>query len=424
MVSTSSHPPSTLVPKLHLVLKEGYGWADLKADLLAGLTVAVVALPLSMALAIASGATPDKGLVTAVAAGFVISLLGGSRVQIGGPTGAFVVVVSGVIGRYGYAGLVTATAMAGAILCVAAFLRLGRFVHLVPEPVIAGFTTGIAIIIGVSQLPDALGIHLTTHSADVIPKLQALSAQIGQIAPLTACMAIGCIILIELIKNRAPKLPSLLLVTAVAALTAYGFHLNVETIASRFGGLPRAMPMPQLPKIDPALALTLLPASASIAFLAGIESLLSAKVADAMTGGRHRSNAELLAQGVANIVSALFGGLPATGAIARTATNIKAGARSPLAGVFHALFVLAAMMLFAPLMATAPMAALAAILLIVAWNMSEAHKLPAILRGPLSQSAVMFATLILTVTVNLTVAIAGGIVLHLLITRFSPRPAK
>jgi SulP family sulfate permease len=400
-----------------MVLKEGYSWSDLRADLVAGLTVAVVALPLSMALAIASGASPDKGLITAVVAGFVISLLGGSRVQIGGPTGAFVVVVSGVIATHGYAGLVTATLMAGAILCLAAVLKLGRFVHLVPDSVIAGFTGGIAIVIAVSQLPDALGVHLATKSAEVIPKLEALSHVIGQAALPTVAMTLCCILGIEVIKNRAPKLPSLLLVTALAAGVAFFLKLPVETIASRFGALPNTLPAPQSPLLSPSILIALLPSAASIAFLAGIESLLSAKVADSMTGGKHRSNAELLAQGVANIASALFGGLPATGAIARTATNIKAGAKSPLAGVFHALFVLAAMMLLGPAMGTAPLAALAGILLIVAWNMSEAHKLIATLKGPWTEAVVLFATLIATITVNLTVAIALGIGLHMVLSR-------
>ena len=410
---TAAAPPTTLAPKLWLVLRQGYGWRDLQTDALAGLTVAVVALPLSMALAIASGATPDKGLVTAVVAGAIISLLGGSRVQIGGPTGAFVVIVSGVIAQHGYAGLIAATLMAGVILCLAAVLRLGRLVHRVPEPVIAGFTTGIAIIIGVSQLPDALGLHLPKGAAEVLPKLAALSTRLSQIAPAALLMTLGAILAIELMKRFAPKLPSLLLATALAAAVAAGLHLPVETIASRFGDLPRALPAPQLPVLSPALLVSLAPAAFNIAFLAGIESLLSAKVADALTGGRHRANAELLAQGVANVASALFGGLPATGAIARTATNIRAGAKSPLAGVFHAAFVLTAMVMFAPLMGLAPMAALAAILLIVAWNMSEAHRLPAVLRGPWPEAVVMFTTLILTVTANLTVAIFTGIALEI-----------
>jgi len=410
---TVADPPTTLVPKLWLVLRQGYGWRDLQADALAGLTVAVVALPLSMALAIASGTTPDKGLVTAVVAGLVISLLGGSRVQIGGPTGAFVVIVSGVITQHGYAGLVAASLMAGLILCAAAVLRLGRFVHRVPEPVIAGFTTGIAIIIGVSQLPDALGLHLPKSAAEVIPKLAALSDRAGQIAPAALLMTLGAIVAIELLKRFAPKLPSLLLVTAAAAAVAVALGLPVETIASRFGALPRTLPVPRLPDLSPALMLSLAPAAFNIAFLAGIESLLSAKVADAMTGGRHRANAELMAQGVANVASALFGGLPATGAIARTATNIRAGARSPLAGVFHSAFVMIAMVLFAPLMGLAPMPALAAILLIVAWNMGEAHRLPAVLRGPWPEAAVLFVTLILTVVANLTVAIFAGIALEI-----------
>ena len=408
---------STLVPKLHLVFQEGYGLSDLRADLAAGLTVAVVALPLSMALAIASGATPDKGLITAVVAGFIISALGGSRVQIGGPTGAFVTIVAGTVSLHGYTGLVCATLMAGVMLLIAATLKLGRFIHLTPTPVITGFTAGIAVIIATSQLPDALGLHVPKSAAEVGPKLAAVAQGLPHLALPALLLTLAAMIAIEAMKRHAPKLPSLLIATAGAAGIALLLHLPVDTIVSRFGALPHGLPAPHLPQLSTGLLIDLLPSAFNIAFLAGIESLLSAKVADRLTGGQHRANAELLAQGVANIASSLFGGLPATGAIARTATNIRAGAKSPLAGVFHAGFIALAMWLFAPLMGLAPMPALAAILLIVAWNMSEADKLPATLRGPWREAVVLAVTFLLTVFSSLTVAIIAGIALHVALHR-------
>jgi SulP family sulfate permease len=405
-------PASSLIPKLHTTLAEGYGPAALRADVIAGLTVAVVALPLSMALAIASGVAPQLGLVTAVVAGFVISALGGSRVQIGGPTGAFVVIVAGVVVKHGYAGLVEATLMAGAILVVAGLCRVGRLIHYVPESVIAGFTAGIAVVIASSQFGDALGLHAAKSSADFIPKMSALFAARASFDPLTFALTAASLVAILGIRRFWPKAPSFLIVVVLASFAVWAFRLPVATIASRFGAIPAGLPLPHWPAaFTGAEALDLLPSALSIAFLAGVESLLSAVVADSLTGRRHRSDAELVAQGAANIGSALFGGMPATGAIARTATNIRAGAKTPVAGMAHAGFLLVFMLVLAPVMGMAPLASLAAILLVVAWNMSEAHKLPEVLKGPKGPALVLFATLLLTVFVNLMLAIAAGCLL-------------
>lgn len=406
-----------LVPKLHTILKEGYGLTAFQADALAGLTVAVVALPLSMALAIASGCPPQQGLITAVVAGFLISALGGSRVQIGGPTGAFVVIVAGVVASHGYAGLVEATLMAGVVLIIAGLARVGRLIRLVPEPVIAGFTAGIAVVIASSQFGDFLGLHAARSPAEFLPKMKALWAARSTFDPWTFGLAAASLAGILAIRKLWPKAPAFLIVVVMASVATVVFKLPVATIASRFGAVPAGLPAPVAPHLSAAEALELLPSALSIAFLAGIESLLSAVVADSMIGRRHRSDAELVAQGAANIGSALFGGMPATGAIARTATNVRAGARTPVAGMMHAVFLLVFMLVLAPVMGLAPLASLAAILLVVAWNMSEAHRLPKVLNGPLGPACILFATLLLTVLVNLMLAIATGVVLSLVLAR-------
>jgi SulP family sulfate permease len=399
------------VPKLVTVLKEGYGPADLRADAVAGLTVAIVALPLAMALAIASGTTPDKGLVTAVIAGFLISALGGSRVQIGGPTGAFVVVVFGVIAAHGYDGLVLATLMAGLMLVAAGLFKLGTWIKYIPEPVVTGFTSGIAVIIATSQLKDLFGLQLAKVPAEFGPKLLALWDARASLSLPTFALAAACLGAIALLRRYAPRVPGFLVVTVGAALAVFLLKLPVETIGSRFGDLPAGLPMPQLPAFSFAKAQAVLPSAFTIAFLAGVESLLSAVVADGMTGRRHRSNCELVAQGVANAASALFGGMPATGAIARTAANIRSGARSPVAGMLHAAFLLAAMLVGSRLMVHVPLAALAAVLLMVAWNMSERRKFASLLRAPAGDRLVLLLTFGLTVLVDLTVAISVGVVL-------------
>lgn len=406
---------STFTPKLFTLLKNGYAVSDLRSDMIAGLTVAIVALPLAMALAIASGASPEKGLVTAVIAGFLISFLGGSRVQIGGPTGAFVVVIYNVIAHHGYNGLVLATLMAGVILLVAGYAKLGQIIKFIPHPVVTGFTAGIAVIIASSQVKDFLGLQIENVPADFIPKWMAYFGALDTASPATLGVGLGALFTIIFLRRVAPKLPSYLIAIAVSAALVAAFHIPVETIGSRFPDIPAGLPKPELPAWDLAKIQNVIPSAFTIAFLAGIEALLSAVVADGMTGYKHRSNQELVGQGFANIASALFGGLPATGAIARTATNIKAGGRTPMAGMFHALFLLIFMLLAMDIMAFVPMAALAAILFIVAWGMSEVGHFIHIFRLSRTDRTVMVLTFLLTVLVDLTVAIGVGVTLACLL---------
>lgn len=402
-------------PKILTVFREGYGLQTLKADALAGLTVAIVALPLAMALAIASGASPDKGLVTAVIAGFLISLLGGSRVQIGGPTGAFVVVVYGVIAQHGYDGLLLATLMAGVILVVAGYARLGQVIKFIPHPVVTGFTAGIAVIIATSQVKDFLGLQVENLPAEFIPKWGAYLSHLGTAQMGALAIGAGALAVIVGLRSYAPKAPGYLIAVILAAAIVALFGLPVDTIGTRFPEIPAGLPAPQWPQWSFAKLHDVMPSALTIAFLAGIEALLSAMVADGMTGFKHRPNQELVGQGIANIASACFMGLPATGAIARTATNIKAGGRTPMAGMFHAGFLLLFMMFGMDYVAYVPMAALAAILFVVAWGMSEARHFIHIFRMSASDRAVLVLTFLLTVLVDLTVAIAVGVILACLI---------
>ncbi len=399
------------VPKSVTVLRQGYGLADFRHDTVAGLTVAIVALPLAMALAIASGATPQAGLITAVVAGFLISALGGSRFQIGGPTGAFVVIVYGVIAAHGYDGLLMATLMAGLILIIAGFARIGTLIKYIPDPVTVGFTAGIAAIILASQVKDFLGLEAANVPADFIPKLGSLWQARGTFNLSAVMMGGGCLAAIWLLRRYAPRIPGFLVVTAGAAAAALALQLPVETIGSRFGAISAALPVPNFAFWSWEKAQAVLPSALTIALLSGVESLLSAVVADQMTGRRHRSNVELVAQGVANVASSAVGGLPATGAIARTATNIRSGARSPVAGMAHAVFLLVFMLALAPLMRFVPLAALAAILVVVAFNMAEIRRFRVIFNTSPGDRAVLVATFALTVLVDLTVAIEVGMVL-------------
>ena len=398
-------------PKLITVLREGYGLRQLRADGIAGLTVAVIALPLAMALAIASGASPDQGLVTAIVAGLIVSALSGSRVQIGGPTGAFVVVVFNVIAQHGYDGLVLATAMAGLILIVAGYSGFGRVIRFIPHPVITGFTAGVAVIIASSQMRDFLGLNLDPVPADFIDKWGAYFSVIGSVDGATVAVGGAALALLLGLRRFAPRLPAFLIVVIAGSLGVALFGLQVDTIGSRFPAMPSGLPMPKLPEFSLALMQAVLPSALTIAFLAGIESLLSCVVADGMTGFRHRSNQELVGQGVANIGSALFGGLPATGALARTAANIKSGGRTPFAGMFHAAFLLLFVLFASDLMAFVPMAVLAALLFVVAWGMSEAKRFLMLLRMPIGERAVLVVTFLLTILVDLTVAIGVGVTL-------------
>lgn len=418
-MSTRSLQPSFLelfTPKLVTVLSEHYGLKDLKADAVAGLTVAIVALPLSMAIAIASGVTPDRGLYTAIVGGFVVSLLGGSRFQIGGPAGAFIVLVSTTVATYGVDGLILATIMSGVMLMAVGLLRLGTFIKFIPYPVTVGFTAGIGIIILASQLKDLFGLTLPHgEPGPIVPKVQALAAAMPSFNLAAAVLAAGVIALIVFIRTRKPQWPSLLIAVAIASVAAWALGLPVETIGSKFGGIPSTLPAPSLPEITPARLVELLPVALSFTLLGSIESLLSAVVADGMTGRRHRSNCELVAQGAANIASGLFGGICVTGTIARTATNVRAGARGPVAGMLHSLFLLAFMVVAAPLAAFIPLAALAGVLALVAWNMVERHAITSLVRGSRGDALVLAATFLLTVFRDLSEGIVVGFSLGALV---------
>lgn len=385
------------------------------ADLFAGVTVALVAIPLSLAIAIASGADPATGLVTAIVAGLLISALGGSRVQIGGPTGAFIVVVFGVIAVHGYDGLVLATFMAGIILILAGLMRAGNLISFVPEAVVNGFTIGIAIIIAASQLKDLFGLTTPDLPAEFISKLETLWAARGTLNWASVGIGAATMALIVGLRRIAPKFPGLIVAVGLSSAAVVVFHLPVDTIGSRFGALPSQLPMPKLPVLSADRVIELLPSAFVIAFLAGVESLLSAMVADRMTGGRYRRNAEVLAQGAANIGSALFGGLPATGAIARTATNVRAGGKTPVAGIVHALTILIAVLFAAPLAGYLAMPALAGLLMLTAWNMSEPHKWRGYLSEEKANIALLGITLVLTVVADLAIAIGVGVSLGLAI---------
>ncbi|WP_299841685.1 SulP family inorganic anion transporter [uncultured Paracoccus sp.] len=395
-------------PKI-LTTLPGYTRAGFLADLAAGITVAMVAMPLSIAIAIASGAEPATGLVTAIVAGFLVSALGGSRVQIGGPTGAFIVVVYGVIAEHGQDGLVIATFMAGIILLIAGRLRAGRLIALVPEPVINGFTIGIAIIIATSQIKDLLGMAIAHEPADVIEKIPALWQARETISPASLAIGLATMAGVIALRRAFPRLPGLILAVGAASALVALLNLPVNSIGSRFGALPSGLSMPALPDLSYHRMIELLPSALVIAFLAGVESLLSAIVADRMIGGAHRPNAELVAQGAANLGSALFGGLPATGAIARTATNVCAGGRTPVAGMVHALTILVVMLVAAPLAGYLAMPALAGLLILTAWNMSEPHRWGEYLRARPSDRFLMALTLVLTVLTDLALAIGVGV---------------
>ena len=387
--------------------------ASLRADVFAGITVAMVALPLSLAIAIASGADPSTGLVTAIVAGFLISAFGGSRVQIGGPTGAFIVVVYDVIVRHGFDGLLIATFMAGIILIIAAILRAGTLIRHIPEAVINGFTIGIAVIIASSQIKDGLGLTMDHLPADMIKKIPALWEARETLSLAAVGVTLVTMVLIYTLRRAAPRWPGLIVAVAATSVAVPLFNLPVDTIADRFGTLSASLPAPQLPDMDVARLRELFPSALIIAFLAGIESLLSAIVADRMIDDRHKPNAELLAQGIANLASPLFGGLPATGAIARTATNVRAGGRTPLAGMIHALVILVVMWVAAPLASGLAMPALAGLLILTAWNMAEPHKWGEWMRDDRSNVALLLITLGLTVLTDLTIAIGTGVTLGL-----------
>ena len=398
-------------PKLVTVLTEGYGRLALRRDALAGLTVAIVALPLSMAIAVASGVSPDRGLYTAIVGGFMVSALGGSRFQIGGPAGAFIVLVAATVARFGVEGLILTVMLSGLMLALLGALRLGGHIRHIPHAVTVGFTAGIAVTILASQLKDLGGLRLTgAEPGPVLPKLAALAGALPSLNPAALALGLGVAGLIFTLRRWKPAWPGMLIaVAAAAALAALG-RLDVATIGSRFGGIPHGLPEPRMPTVSLALLAQVFPAALSFTLLGGIESLLSAKVADGMTGRRHRSNMELVAQGLANVASALFGGISVTGTIARTATNIRAGAASPVSGMLHAAFLLAFMLFAAPLASFVPLSALAGVLVVVSWNMAEKGEFGRLLRDWRS-AAVLLATFGLTVARDLTTGIVAGCVL-------------
>lgn len=389
-------------PQLLSVLREGYGLQALRADALAGLTVAVVALPLSMAIAIACGLAPGQGLFTAIVGGFLVSLLGGSRHQIGGPAGAFIVLVAATVERFGVDGLLLATMLSGVVLLAVGALRLGTFIRYIPYPVTVGFTAGIAAIIFASQLKELLGLTLPREPGPLVPKLVALWGALPTLNPAAAGLSAASMAVILLLRRWRPAWPAMLLAVVLASVAAWALGLPVETVGTRFGGIPRGLPTPALPPVSLDLALLVLPTALSFALLGGIESLLSAVVADSMGGGRHRSNMELVAQGVANVAAPLFGGFCVTGTIARTATNVRAGARGPVAGMLHAGFLLGFMLVAAPLAAYIPVAALAAVLAVVAWNMAERRAIATLLRASRGDAVVLAATFALVIFRDLT----------------------
>jgi SulP family sulfate permease len=399
-----------LVPKLFTTLKD-YDREQFTRDLISGVIVGIVALPLAIAFAIASGLSPERGLYTAIVAGFLISLLGGSRVQIGGPTGAFVVIVSGIVLQHGVDGLVVATLMAGFILVAFGLLRMGAAIKFIPYPVTIGFTSGIALIIFSSQIRDLLGLEMQAVPSAFLPKWDAYAHAFNSVNPWALVVAVATLTLILVWPRISTKIPGPFVALIVTTVLAQLLHLPVETIGARFGEIHAGLPRPAVPHISLAMVAALAGPAFTIALLAGIESLLSAVVADGMIGGRHRSNMELVAQGVANIASPLFGGMPATGAIARTATNVKNGGRTPVAGMIHAITLLLITLFFGRWAGLIPLATLAAILVVVAFHMSEWRTFVSEFRAPKSDVAVLLTTFLLTVLVDLTVAIEVGMVL-------------
>jgi SulP family sulfate permease len=403
------------IPKSIVCLREGYTRERLLRDLLAGVVVGIVALPLALAFAIASGVPPERGLYTAVIAGFLISALGGSRVQIGGPTGAFVVIVYGIVAKYGYDGLVIITIMAGVILVILGLARMGALIKFIPYPVITGFTSGIAVIIFSSQLKDFLGLKMGAIPAEFMEKWTAYGDHLRSIDIPTTLIAVGTLLILVFWPRVSRMVPAPFVAMIAATLVVQVFHLHVATIGSRFGAVASSIPAPHWPAIQWTHMKEFVSPALTVALLAAIESLLSAVVADGMIGTRHKSNMELVAQGVANIASPLFGGIPATGAIARTATNIRAGGRTPLAGMTHAVTLLLILIFLGKWAAMVPLCALAAILVVVAYHMSEWRSFAGLLRAPRSDLVVLILTFGLTIFVDLTVAVQVGIVVAALL---------
>lgn len=398
-------------PKLVTVLREGYGPVQLRGDAIAGLTVAIVALPLSMAIAIASGASPAQGLYTAIIGGFLVSLLGGSRFQIGGPAGAFIVLVAATVAEHGMEGLILATFLSGLMMAAAGLLRLGAFIKFIPYPVTVGFTAGIAAIIFASQVREVFGLALENEPGDLLAKVPALWGARASLTPAAFGVSAATVAVILGLRRWRPHWPGMLVAVGIAATATAMLSLPVQTIGTRFGGIPSTLPAPRLPLLSMETILAVLPAAISFTLLGAIESLLSAVVADGMTGRRHRSNCELVAQGAANIGSSLFGGFCVTGTIARTATNVRSGAHGPVAGMLHAAFLLLFMLVAAPLASYIPLAALAGVLAVVAWNMIEKTAIAILVHSGWGEATVLSVTFFLTIFRDLTEAIVVGFAL-------------
>ncbi len=398
-------------PKLVSLLKSGISSKQIRKDILSGIIVGIVALPLAIAFAIASGVSPEKGLITAIVAGLVISVLSGSRVQIGGPTGAFIIIVFGIVQQHGVEGLTVATFMAGFIIAAMGLARLGNYLKFIPYPLIVGFTSGIAVVIFSTQIKDFLGLSIDQVPADFIGKWATYFQHLHTINWIAVIIAITTVVVSLNFFRISNKIPGSLVAIVLSTLAVWFFQLPVETIESQFGEIPNTIPKPSVPNINFAMIQELIQPAIAIALLGAIESLLSAVVADGMTGGKHRSNMELVAQGAGNIFSGLFGGIPATGAIARTATNIKNGGRTPISGIVHAVFLLLIMLLFAPVAKLIPLSCLAGILVVVAWHMSEVHHFRALLKSNRMDVIVLLTTFLLTVFFDLILAIEIGIVL-------------
>ena len=410
----SQIPWSNWKPKSFEALRH-YRREQMFADLVAGITVGLVALPLAMAFGIASGVTPQAGIYTAIVGGFLVSLLGGSKIQIGGPTGAFVVIVAGIIANHGLSGLLMVTMMAGIILLLLGVTGLGAAVKFIPRPIIIGFTNGIALLIASTQIKDFLGLQIKDNPSEFFARMGAITRSLGTVDPSSLMLGGVSLGLILAVPKILPKLPGAIaaMVAGIVAVAAFG--LPVETIGSRFGGIPQGLPSIQLPVFRLDLILPLLPSALTVAILAAVESLLSAVVADSMTGDRHNSNAELIAQGVANLVVPLVGGTPVTGAIARTATNFRSGAKTPVAGMIHAVTLLGVVLLLAPLAKFIPLATLAAVLFVVAYTMGEWREIASILRLSFADKLVWLITFALTVVADLTVAVEVGMALAALL---------
>lgn len=410
-----SYSVREFTPKSLICLREGYSWNYFLHDLLAGVTIGIISIPLTMAFAIASGVSPEKGLLTGIIAGFLISLLGGSRVQIGGPTGAFAVIIYSVVMRHGFDGLILATLLAGAMMIIFGLVRAGVILRFVPHSVTTGFTAGIALSVFSSQMKDFFGLSMATVPVEFLDKWHAFFSNISTINPWACAVGIASLIILFGVRRFYPLIPSPVVSVVIGSLAVLLFDLPVETIQTKFGGIPDTIPLPSLPSFSLDQLQAVFPDAITIALLGSIESLLSAVIADGITGQRHRSNTELLGQGIANIASALFGGIPATGAIARTAANIRLGAKTPVAGMTHALTMLFVVLFFSTWAAIIPLPVLAAILIFVAWNMAELEEIRAIFRTNKSDSFVLVLTFLLTIFVDLTVAVQVGVLIAAII---------